>query len=182
MSRHVPPAPEARAESLPGGRLFWIGTVAGAAIVIFGLSGLFTHLAASQRGDFAKWFIGADLIHDLVIAPLACMVGYIVTRLVRRPFRFPLQAGLFTTAVVLAVGWAPLRGYGRARAPDNPSVAPLNYTSAVATVLAVVWAVVAVWMIGAAVRRATGPRESSGTGQHPAPPAQHGPDASVEPA
>lgn len=39
-----------------------------------------------------------------------------------------------------------LRGYGRDRVPDNLSVQPLDYTAAVLTVLAVVWAVVAVWL------------------------------------
>ena len=168
MSRPVPPAPQPRAESSPGGRLFWTGTTLGAAIVIFGLYGLFTHLAAHQRGNFAKWFIGADLIHDLVIAPAACIIGYLVIRLVPRPMRFPLQAGLFTTAVVLAVAWAPLRGDGRRH--DNPSIQPLNYTTAVATVLAVIWSLVAIWMIVATRRqsnaaRAVSPTQTIRTGQ-----------------
>src|SRR5207244_716342 len=117
MSPPPPPTPRQHAEPTAPGRLFWITASAGAAIVLFGLYGLLTHLATSQRADFTEWFVGINLLHDLLIAPAASLIGYLITRLVHRPFRFPLQAGLFATAVVLLIGWAPLRGYGRARVP-----------------------------------------------------------------
>jgi hypothetical protein len=159
MSRPASSPSGTQAEPAPGGRIFWVAAAVGGAVVVFGLYGLYTHLAASRRGDFAKWFLGADLLNDLVIIPLACTVGYLVTRLVRPPWRFPLEAGLFATAVVLAVGWVPLHHYGGA-ARGNPSVQPLDYTSAVATVLAVVWATVAAWTIAAALRRANDRRQA----------------------
>ena len=59
--------------------------------------------------------------------------------------RAPVRAGLFASAVVILVGWAALRGYGRDHVPDNPTVDPLDYGSAVLTVLAVIWGAVAVW-------------------------------------
>jgi hypothetical protein len=176
MSRPGPPAPRLRADPPPGGPLFWTTTITGAAIVIFGLYGLLTHLAASQRIDFAKWFVGVDLAHDLVIAPLAGIIGYVATRLVRRPWRFPVQAGLFATAIVLAVGWAPLHGYGHATAPGNPSVQPLDYTSAVATVLAAVWILVAGWMIVLATRHISHRPGTNSAQSHtatPTPPTRH---------
>jgi hypothetical protein len=63
-----------------------------------------------------------------------------------------VRAGLFASAVLLLVAWPALRGYGRDHVPDNPSVAPLHYGTAVATVLAVVWVAVAVWILAAATR------------------------------
>ena len=64
----------------------------------------------------------------------------------------PVRAGLFASIVVILVGWAALRGYGRDQVPDNPTVDPLNYGTAVLTVLLTVWAAVALWA-GFAIRR-----------------------------
>jgi hypothetical protein len=66
--------------------------------------------------------------------------------------RRPVRAGLFATFVVVLVGWAPLRGYGRDRVPDNPTVDPLDYATAIPTVLTVVWLFTLGW-IAVAVRR-----------------------------
>ena len=38
--------------------------------------------------------------------------------------------------MAILVGWAALRGYGRDQVPDNPTVDPLSYGTAVLTVLA----------------------------------------------
>ena len=97
--------------------------------------------------------MGADLLHDLVIAPVVALVGVFLARLLRRPWRLPVQAGSAATAIVLAVGWAPLRGYGRATAVGNPTVQPLDYSTAVATVVGVVWVVVLGWLAAIAFRR-----------------------------
>ena len=144
---------EAPSSDAPTGATFWIGAVTGIGIMAFGLRGLFMNAGATRPTEFAKWFIGGDLLHDLVIAPLVVLVGVLVARLLPRPWRWPVQAGLVATAIVLAVGWAPLRGYGRANAPGNATVQPLDYSTAVATVVGVVWAIVAIWLAAMAVRR-----------------------------
>ena len=64
-----------------------------------------------------------------------------------------MRAGLFASFVVVLVGWAPLRGYGRDQVPDNPTVGPLDYASAIATVLVVVWLLVAAWIAASWLRR-----------------------------
>ncbi|MGZ8752164.1 MAG: hypothetical protein ACXW1S_04210 [Acidimicrobiia bacterium] len=132
-----------------------MGAAVGIGIMAFGFRGLFENSRATQPLEFAKWFVGADLLHDLVIAPVAALVGVFVARLFPRPWRFPVQAGLFATAIVLAVGWAPLRGYGRATAVGNATVQPLDYSTAVATVVGVVWIIVAGWLAVIATRRST---------------------------
>ena len=57
----------------------------------------------------------------------------------------PVRAGLFAFAVAILVGWAALRGYGRDQVPDNATVDPLNYGTALLTVVAIIWAGVALW-------------------------------------
>ena len=125
---------------------FWVGLVTGGALMTFGVVGLVNNAKAVHPFDFAKWFVGADLAHDLLVAPLVCLVGAVLARAVRMPWRVPLQGGLVASAIVLAVAWAPLRGYGRAIVPDNPTVLPLDYSTAVLTVLAAIWAAVATWL------------------------------------
>ena len=73
----------------------------------------------------ARWGIGLALVHDLVLAPIACLVGLAVGRLLPWPAKGPVAAGLFVSATVSAVAWPALRGYGRL--PGDPSALPGNY-------------------------------------------------------
>jgi hypothetical protein len=130
----------------PQGAGFWVAAVVGLGVIGFGVRGILTHAEGTEPPEFAKWVVGADLLHDFVLAPLVCLVAAAVARFLPARVRAPVGSGLIATAFVVAVGWAPLRGYGRATVPDNPTVQPLDYTTAVATVLAVVWAVVALWL------------------------------------
>ncbi len=138
---------------------FWVGFAIGSAVMAFGLAGLLDNADAVHPAEFAKWFVGADLVHDFVVAPVVLVVGAVLVRAVRMPWRVPLQAGFVASAIVLAVAWAPLRGYGRAVVPDNATVQPLDYSTALLTVLAVVWAAVAVWLVLTAAS-ARGTREA----------------------
>jgi hypothetical protein len=93
----------------------------------------------------AGWVVAADLLHDLVLAPLVCVLGLAIARFVAPPLRWPIRAGAIATAIVLLVAYPALRGFGRRTAPGNASVQPLDYTTAVLTVLAVVWGAALVW-------------------------------------
>ncbi len=119
----------------------------------YGLHGLIPALDGIASRQFLQWFIGADVAHDLIVAPVACLVGFVIARRAGPVARAPVRAALFATAIVVAVAWAPLRGYGRAVVPDNSSVAPLDYSTAVPTAVAAVWAIAAVWFLAAWLRR-----------------------------
>lgn len=155
MSSPAEPLPE---HDPPAGAAFWVAAVVGIGIMAFGLRGILTNQRATEPTEFAKWFVGADLVHDLVVAPVVAVVGFAVARLVARPWRLPVQAGVFATAVVVAIGWAPLHGYGHASAPGNTTVQPLDYATAVPTVVAVVWLAVGAWLAVIAIRRASARR------------------------
>ena len=136
----------------------WVGLAIGGPLMAFAPWGLFAESAATDPPAFARWFIGGVVVHDLVLAPLVCGAGILLGRALGPPWRAPVRTGLFASAVVLAVGWAPLWGTGRDRVPDNPSVQPLAYGTAVATVLGLVWLGVALWLIVVAVRHRNGGR------------------------
>lgn len=127
-------------------RGFWVAAGAGFAVMGYAVAGVLGDARATHPRSFAAWVVGAALVHDLLVAPVVCLVGLLLGRVLREPWRTPVRTGLIVSGVVLLVAWPALRGYGRDRVPDNLSVQPLDYTAAVLTVLAVVWAVVAVWL------------------------------------
>lgn len=126
---------------------FWIAFAVGAAVMTYGAHGLIEQAGTDTAGSVGRWIVGADLAHDLLLAPVAIAVGWAVGRVVPGWLRPPVQAGLVATGVLLLIAWAPLRGYGRALVPDNPSVQPLDYRTALVTVVAVVWLVAAAWAV-----------------------------------
>jgi hypothetical protein len=130
----------------------FIGLLLGLPLMAVGLLGLWNHMDATPPSSYLSFFAGGDIAHDAVIAPIAALVGVLLIRRVPALVRGPLRAALFTSAIVVAIAWPGLRGYGRMRAPDNASVQPLNYATAVLTVLAVVWVIAGVWFTVGAIR------------------------------
>lgn len=140
------PAPDEPRMDAPGGPAFWVGLVLGGAVMAFGVRGLVNGLSTDSLASVGRWVVGADLVHDLVLAPVVVLVGAAVSRRLPERWRAPIQVGLVATGIVLLVGWVPWRGDGRALVPDNPSVQPLDYTTAILTVVGVVWLAVGVWL------------------------------------
>jgi hypothetical protein len=132
---------------------FWTGAVIGGAICLYGLHGLIAALNGITSRQFLQWFVGADLAHDLIVAPAACLVGAGITRLAPASARVQVRAAIFATAIVIAIAWAPLHGYGHTSAPGNSSVEPLDYATAVPTVILAVWALAGGWFAVSVVRR-----------------------------
>jgi hypothetical protein len=99
---------------------------------------------------WVRWWVTAAVLHDVVVAPVAVAVGWLVVHVAPRLAKAPLQAGLILSAVVVAVSLPALRGYGRI--PSNPTYLPRHYGTGLALALAVVWAGCAAWTVGRAVR------------------------------
>ncbi len=164
---HVAPAvaaPDARREQadLRADRLgLAVGLVVGVPIMLIGVIGIWRHPAATPIGNYLRFFIGADIVHDLVVAPVAAVVAFVVLRRVPTVVRAPLRAALFGSAVAVAVAWPAIRHYGRMRTPDNPTVQPLNYATSTLTVIAVVVAISLMWLIVAVVRARRVPAPAS---------------------
>ncbi len=87
-----------------------------------------------------------------MIAPLICVVGLAIAHVAPSPWRWPVRAAAIGTAIVLAVSYPALRGFGHQTAPGNATVLPLDYTTAVLTVLSVIWAAALVTGLIATIR------------------------------
>jgi hypothetical protein len=149
----------------PRGRVALAGLFVGYAIMVFGVVGMIRSSSLQSLGQVATWVVAGDLVHDLVVAPLVCIVGFGLASVVPSPLRWPVRAGFMGTAVVLVVAYPALRGFGRTTAPGNGSVLPLDYTTATLTVIAVVWGLAAVWattklVVARGGRRRTGHPEA----------------------
>ena len=53
----------------------WVALVVGLLVMAFGVHGLLTSLSPRAVRSIATWVIGADLLHDLVAAPLLCLAA-----------------------------------------------------------------------------------------------------------
>jgi hypothetical protein len=126
------------------GPRFWIGLLAGTGVMLWGVR-LFLDAVpdSARRTSLVVWIVGADLVHDLVVAPLILVLAWVSGRVGPRWLRSPLQVGLMVSGAVVVVGALPL--LGSAEAAGNPTIQPLDYRSAVATALGIVWAAVAIW-------------------------------------
>jgi hypothetical protein len=106
---------------------------------------------------WVRWWVTAAVIHDVIVAPAAIAVGWLVVRFAPRAAKAPLQAALVLSAVLVAVTWPALRGYGRI--PSNPTYLPRSYGTGLAVTLLLVWIACAAW---AAVRQARAARGDHG--------------------
>jgi len=129
----VPPRP---------GRAFWLGLALGGGVLAYGVAGALAS-DRTQPGALARWLAGSLLAHDLLVAPLVCLVGLVVGRAVPGIVRAPVQAGLIASAVVVAVATPALAELDER--PGNPTVHPIDYGTATLTVLAVVWGLSGAW-------------------------------------
>jgi len=133
-----------------------LGIVFGLPFMLVGVLNIAANADRIPLDNYFRFLIGGNLIHDFVVVPIAALVGLVLLRRVKGPAHGPLRAALFATAVVVAIAWPALRGYGHHQAPDNSSVQPLNYATATLTVVAVIWVVAAAWFVVAAVSRRRG--------------------------
>jgi hypothetical protein len=155
-------------DSTAHGAGFWAGVALGWATVGYGMSLTFsTRDGVATAAEVAAWIAGGHLLHDAVVAPAAAIVGLALAAVLAPAQRGPVRAGLVTSACVIAVAYPALRGFGAK--PRNPSVLPLDYGTAVLTVLGVVWVVVAIAMIARSrgdARRASRDRERGDAEEH----------------
>jgi hypothetical protein len=121
------------------GRLFWISAVVGWAFIGWGLRGVFHYHIDTRPGELARFFIGGALIHDLILAPVVLLVGYVVVRVAPAGWRAYVQAALIISGLLILFTYPEVRDY--ARVLHNPTSLPHNYTANLAIVIGVVWGV-----------------------------------------
>ena len=135
---------DADVERREHGAAFWVAAVVGAAIVAFGVSGLLHDRALTKPSDLGRWLLGAGVVHDALIAPVLVAAG-IVTRWLPASARVPVRLGLAATALLVAVTWPLVHGYGVRSA--NPSLLPRDYGGSLIIAIGAVWATVAASLV-----------------------------------
>lgn len=143
------------------GIVFWVAMALGATVALIGAIGLFT-ADGNDLPSFIPWFAGGALLVDLVVVPLAAVIGLLGRRLIPPPAWPPVRAGLLASAAV-AVFAAPLIADVGGR-PDNDSLRPRDYGSGLLTALVVVWAIALAFAVATMVADRRHPPPAHGPG------------------
>ena len=118
------------------GVLFWVGTVIGWAIIIYGARLLLAD-------DEAEWFNTVRLVaigsiaHDVVWLAASVGGGWLLTRVIGRAIPFWIRWGGWTTAIIVAM-WLPV-GHRYGDRLNNATILPRNYTNSIVILLAIIW-------------------------------------------
>jgi hypothetical protein len=137
------PAPDPGTTSTRG---LLVGLVLGTPIIAYGVGGALVDADRTRPAELARWVVGAAVVNDLVLIPVALVVGWGARRLIPASVWPIVRAGLLTTGVLVLVAWPFVRGYGVD--PANPSLFPRDYGAGLLRAVAVVWTVA---LVGAAV-------------------------------
>ncbi len=135
------------------GRLFWVATAAGWAVIAFGVWTLLQRSGATRPLNFTTWFVGLALVHDLVFAPIVAGLAVVLGPRIPSRMRGAVIAGLIVSGALVLVSLPPLLGE---RAADNPSLLPRDYGTGLLIGLALAWSGVAAVAVVARRRASSG--------------------------
>jgi uncharacterized membrane protein len=144
MTELRPPFDDPSEHTSEYGRTFWVCLVVGSACIAFGLWSLFSHAGSTHPVNFAAFFIGLALVHDLIVAPAALATASVTRKEAPRLALGLILGVLMVSAVVTLFAIPAVFGWGRQ--PDNPSFLPRNYGMGLLLVLGLVWAIAAVML------------------------------------
>lgn len=133
-------------EEPPRWRSRWAFYAVGAAMMGWGLYGLLT-TASTKPLNWASFFVGGVVAHDLVFLPLLALVVVLALHRVPARYRSYVQAGVLISGLLTLVTLPMVLSPGR---PDDPSTLPLPYARNLFVAVAVVWVAV---LVTAAVGR-----------------------------
>jgi hypothetical protein len=109
--------------------------VLGTLLIAYGLRGILTGGVATAPRDTARWLLGGVVAHDLLLAPLVAVAGWVIARTVPRTMRPAIQGGLFVAGVLVLVAIPVLSGRGgHGNSSSNPLDYPRNLTIALGAV------------------------------------------------
>ena len=108
----------------------------GAVVMVFGGWTLYETIPQSTIANLGLWIVAGVVIHDIALAALIAVGGWIISRWVPTQYRAYVQSGCIVAGVVVIMAIPVLIAGGRQ--PDNPSLLPLDYPRNLAIVLAVI--------------------------------------------
>jgi hypothetical protein len=121
-----------------------VGLVLGVPVMAYAVRGALVDAADTHPPELARWIVGLALVHDLLVVPLVLAAGVVLRRRVPPRAWPPVRAALLASAVLVAVGWPFVRGFGRS--PGVPSLLPRDYATGLVLALVVVWLLAAAWI------------------------------------
>ena len=123
----------------------WAWYLPGVLAVGWGGYGVLTAAMGPMPLSWAVFFALGIIGHDVVLAPIAIGVGFLLGRLLPPVLRAPAQIALIGTGVVLLASFAYVQGRGVSS--DVPSAVPFNYAARVGVLLAALWVAAAGWAV-----------------------------------
>lgn len=120
----------------------------------YGARGVFVDARFTEPAELVRWALGAAVINDLLVIPLAAVVGIGLRRVVPTVAWPAVRWAAFTSAVLGLISWPFVRGYGQD--PLIPSLLPRDYTAGVLAAVGVVWALAGIWIAVSYRRRSPG--------------------------
>lgn len=120
-----------------------VGLAVGVPVIAYGIRGVIVDAADTHPAELARWIVGLAVVNDLLVIPAAIAVGFGLRRITPAWLWPAVRAGLLSTAVLGAVAWPLVRGYGKD--PANPSLFPRSYGTGLLAAVAVVWLAVLAW-------------------------------------
>jgi hypothetical protein len=133
--------------------------VVGWAIIAFGAKAALSHSYDAHPFGLVVHLVAFDLVHDLVIAPAALLVGWAAGRFLPPVARGPVRAALAATALFVVFSYPLVRRWGRR--PTNVSTLPLAYGRHLLIIVIAIWMLAALTVV-LRVARAR-PSHSAGT-------------------
>jgi hypothetical protein len=151
-----PEASDAPLAALGRGPAFWAGAVVGSGVVAYGIVGLVGAAPATRPGNLLAFLVGSALVHDLVLAPVVVIVGWLIARILPGWARPPVWFALAATGLLVVLTWPLVRRWGER--PANPSLLPLDYSRNLVAALVVVWLVAGADLVRRVAARRRAPR------------------------
>ena len=134
------------------GVAFWVTAAIGAAVVVFGVRGLFEE-EPGGAWSAVRWYIGGALALDLIVVPVGAVAGALAKRVVAAWAWPAVRAGLLASVTLIAVA-APL--IVEPQGPSsNTTIRPRDYSQGLALALVATWVAAGAWLLVARRRRAT---------------------------
>jgi hypothetical protein len=116
------------------GRLFWASVVVGGALIAVGVWNVEKRQGAIHPLEFTTAIVVPTLVHDLLVAPLALLVGVAVHRVAPRIARGAVVGVLVISATLAAYAFPGAMRFGED--PHNPSLLPRDVGAGLALLLA----------------------------------------------
>ncbi len=121
----------------PSAKVFIPALFIGFGLMAYGANSALDDARDSHPFALAVHIVTFDLAHDLIVAPLAFLIAWIVGKVFPPRFRGPVRAALATSALILGFSYPLIRRWGKR--PTNSSTLPLAYGRNVILLLLVVW-------------------------------------------